>query len=171
MTAIDKVKEVFSSKKSVPLLACILCIGVILILISNPKSNENKKQSEESNSQISNIDVKENELSQKYIKEELTEILSKVSGVGEVDVLITYASTGENLALKDEDNQGSEKTVMQTESSNSQPYIYKRLYPEIEGVIIVAQGGDAVSVKSAITDAVSAVLKIPIHKVKVLKMK
>ena len=40
----------------------------------------------------------------------------------------------------------------------------------IEGVVIVAQGGDNGSVAADITSALEALLGIPVHKIKVLKM-
>ena len=40
----------------------------------------------------------------------------------------------------------------------------------IGGVVIVAQGGDNGSVVSNITSALEALLGIPVHKIKVLKM-
>ena len=86
-------------------------------------------------------------------------------------MFVTYSSTEEKLALKDKDTNGSEQTVMKNSSGNTEPYIYKSIYPQIEGVIIVAQGGDNDGVRAAISDAIAAVLELPIHRVKILNMK
>ncbi len=42
--------------------------------------------------------------------------------------------------------------------------------PEIEGVVVVAQGGGEPTVVSEITSAIEALLGVPAHKIKVLKM-
>jgi stage III sporulation protein AG len=43
--------------------------------------------------------------------------------------------------------------------------------PELEGVVIVCDGGDDVLVKKEITEAVSALFQIETHKIKVMKSK
>ena len=47
----------------------------------------------------------------------------------------------------------------------------KEYEPEIEGVIVAAQGADKPAVVQNILEAVQALLKVEVHKVKVLKMK
>ena len=43
--------------------------------------------------------------------------------------------------------------------------------PEIEGVIIVAEGGGDIIVKNSLISAANAALGVPTHKIEVLKMK
>ena len=73
---------------------------------------------------------------QSDLEGKLKRCLSKVEGVGDVDVIVTYDSGG--------------KTP--------------------EGVIIVAKGGDNGTVATEITNAIEALLGLPAHKIKVLKM-
>ena len=42
--------------------------------------------------------------------------------------------------------------------------------PEVEGVMIVAQGGGDGVIAANITSAVESLLGVPVHKIKVLKM-
>ena len=49
--------------------------------------------------------------------------------------------------------------------------IVKEMEPEIEGVLIAAQGGDQNQVAGEITQAVQVLFDIPVHKIKVVKMK
>ncbi len=70
-----------------------------------------------------------------FIEEKLKNILSKVEGVGEVNVMVK---------------------INEDES--------------IEGVIVVAGGGGNGTVSASITSAIEALLGIPAHKIKVLKM-
>ena len=56
------------------------------------------------------------------------------------------------------------------EEENHSSKIEKEDKPEIQGVLIVAEGAGNVEVVSEITDAVSALLGISVNKIKVLKM-
>ena len=46
----------------------------------------------------------------------------------------------------------------------------KTLAPQIEGVLVLAQGGDNAVVSANITEAVMALFGIEAHKIKVMKM-
>jgi len=54
-----------------------------------------------------------------------------------------------------------EISIMLNKSANNQP----------EGIVIVAQHGDAPAIKKILTDAASAALGIPSHKVQVFKLR
>ena len=42
--------------------------------------------------------------------------------------------------------------------------------PEVEGVIVVCEGGDNKILVSDITNAVESILGVPVHKIKVMKI-
>ena len=63
-----------------------------------------------------------------------------------------------------------EKTVLIEEDGKKVPYVIKELQPEVEGVVVVAQGGGNDIVNQNIVDAVSVLFHISSYKVKVLKM-
>ena len=47
----------------------------------------------------------------------------------------------------------------------------KTLQPVVEGVVVVAQGGDRPEVSKNITEAIVALFDIEPHKIKIVKMK
>ncbi|MCD7967733.1 MAG: stage III sporulation protein AG, partial [Clostridiaceae bacterium] len=49
------------------------------------------------------------------------------------------------------------------------PIVEKEIRPEIEGIIISAQGGGSPTVKAEISGAMEALFDLPPHKIKVLK--
>lgn len=161
---LDDIKKILGEKKIKLVLVAGVLLGMVLIMISN-------KSSQAPTDDTNQTAKAENVTSNESLQERLKILLSKVKGVGEVEVFVTYSSTEEKVALKDKDSNGSEQTVMKNSSGNTEPYIYKSIYPQIEGVIIVAQGGDNDGVKAAISDAIAAVLELPIHRVKILNMK
>lgn len=124
-----------------------------------------------------------------YLERRLEDTLSQISGVGTVQVMITLKATQELVLEKDqqtqssstteEDSQGgsrsshqisrSESTVYHS-SGNSEPYVVKTLLPQVEGVVVVAQGAGTGTINRSITDVVQALFDVEAHKVKVVKM-
>ena len=51
------------------------------------------------------------------------------------------------------------------------PWVIKEIEPEIEGVLVAAEGGADEVVAGEITQAVQVLFDIPVHKIKVVKMK
>ena len=65
-----------------------------------------------------------------------------------------------------------ESTVYEDTGDGGQtPYISSSTYPEIRGVIVVAQGGGNPVVVQQIQEAVMALFHVEAHEIKVLKMK
>ena len=61
--------------------------------------------------------------------------------------------------------------MIEDSDRNSSPYVIQEKEPELEGVVVVCDGGDDAGVKREITDAVSALFQIESHKIKVMKSK
>lgn len=120
----------------------------------------------------------------------LEEILSHMEGAGRVKVMVTQKATGKKIVEKDtpvserqireeggsESRSTSEKdqeeaTVYEKDSSGSQqPYVIQETAPSVEGVLVLAEGGDNGVVVKNITDAVMALFGLEVHKIKVMKM-
>ena len=74
--------------------------------------------------------------------------------------------------------QSQTKTGGQTESVSldqipeysGSPYVVKQLEPEIEGVLVAAQGAGDETIVNEITYAVQVLFDVPVHKIKVVKM-
>lgn len=126
-----------------------------------------------------------------YLEEKLRNALEKVADVGAVDVMITLQSSRELVVEKEQpvvrsttseaDAQGGsrevvemdsqENTVYKSDGSASEPYVVKTLVPEIEGVLVVAEGAGEGTVSHSIVEIVQALFGVEAHKVKVVKMK
>ena len=68
-------------------------------------------------------------------------------------------------------DQSSDKTSIyeQYSDGSSSPYVSKELSPEIEGVVVIAEGGDDAVVVKNITEAVQALFGVEAHKIKIMK--
>ena len=103
-------------------------------------------------------------------EERLESILSDIEGAGTVSVMITYENTGEkNIAYEKRQNDTSydEKAVM----AGGEPMVINETNPKVKGVIVTADGADSISVKRALTEAVSAVLDVDVHRICIYKRK
>lgn len=125
-----------------------------------------------------------------WLEQRLTDALSQVAEVGEVQVMITLGSSRELViereqpmtrsATNEADSQGGSRVVNQveigdsvvyrSEGSVSEPYVIKTLPPEIEGVLVVAEGADSGTVNRTITAIVQALFGVEAHKVSVVRM-
>ena len=171
MVSIQSIMKFLESKKVISVLVLMLVTGVLMVVFSDSKTSDNAKEINENN-ETTEIAIRgqKSELNPN-LEYDLKNILSSINGVGKVNILINYNSSSEKIVLKENDGTQSEKTVIIENGETYTPYIIKEESAKIEGVIIVAEGGDKTEICIAVTDAVSALLDLPIHKIKVLKMK
>lgn len=161
----------------------LFIIGVILLVLSGSLSKSSEMVDEdvyESNSEYLKENASVNYIDNN-IEKQLEETLSKVEGAGEVDVFITYSSTEERIIaknIKTEINYNElGKDVIEKEEndvvlvSGDTPYILMEYSPKVEGVVVVAGGGDNPIVKQALHSSVQAVFDVEAHKIVILKMK
>ncbi len=124
------------------------------------------------------------------LEERLTETLSHIAGVGKVRVMITLKSSSELIVEKEQpvnrssvnetDSQGGsrissevaseENTVYRTDGNVSEPYVVKTLPPQVEGVLVVAEGAGSGTINRTIVDIIQALFGVEAHKVQVVKM-
>ena len=162
------IKNIILDRKVYVYLFIMLCTGILLMLIKKPASIKQSTDAVPANSPNISYEENINHDSNEY---KLINILKKVEGVGNVDIIINYVSTPEKVPLVETSSQNHEKIVSKTEGSKTEPYIVTELNPEIEGVVVVAEGGNNINVSNILKTTVSAYLGVPMHKVNVLKMK
>jgi stage III sporulation protein AG len=126
------------------------------------------------------------------LERRLEETLSLVKGAGKVKVMVTMGRAAETIAAKNEtskvsetnekDAEGgargvisadthSEYVIIKQKDGTEAPLTLKTSEAEVAGVCIVAEGGDDIAVKDALTRAAYTVLGVHSHKVLVVKMK
>jgi stage III sporulation protein AG len=193
-------KKNFLKEIGLPKLIMIFAAGILFILLSFPNILGGKDKATDNN-QDNNSAQQQNDTNttsydtNTYISEmenKLKSILSKVSGIGEVEVMISLKASKELVPLKDSpytqeslnevDGEGGSRTdssikredstvLTTTEDGNSEPYIIQELEPDVEGVLVIAEGGDNAEIQLEIVEAAEVLFNVPAHKVKVMKMK
>ena len=183
----DKFKKIISKIASKDKLLMVLLVGVLLIVINIPVKSSASKEKTTATATKTQSDTTE------YIAElekELSQVLAECEGVGKTRVvikasnggrLIPYVQTSSSENITDETDvtgngrKTTQKTIDESviytdNGSVKSPFVTEQLVPEIQGVLIIAEGGDDARTVSEITKATGALLGISVNKIKVLKM-
>ena len=190
----DKIIKLFkdegNNKKKTENLVFLLIILIITVIAINfiwkDDTKENSNNIDDFKKLATNNENK-TEHEQNSLEIKLENILSNISGVGNVDVLITYNETEEIIPVYNEqdkksttnetDSQGGTRTIEEIDTNKEVLYqgdeiiVQKKISPKIEGAIIIATGANNASIKTNIIQAVEAVTGLATHKIQVFEKK
>lgn len=200
--ATDDVKGFFEKNNKIKNLI-VICLVLVFILISmnvvggsgklsskiTSISSGGSKNEENTNINSNNIITKEDYEDKQ--KTDLINILKKMDGVGDVDVMITfengeqkvpaYDKTEQKSTTEETDTQGGKrvnnqnndnsKVVMTQNDGKNEPFILTTYKPKIVGLVIVAEGAENSKTKYEIEQAVSKLYNLSLDKVNVYSMK
>ena len=179
---ITKIKSI----KHIEIIIAIIAVALMILIFSGfgglkSSSDKTTKTSEE----LSLNESKDSSITS--CEKKLSEILSKIEGVGKADVMITAKTSDEKVTAKtsttnistSQNNSGNvtsstnttESPVIVNNNGTSEPYVVKEIMPEIIGVIVVAEGAENPVTKLAIMRAVQTVLNVNAACVEIYPMK
>lgn len=172
----------------------IALTGVLILIIAIPLSPKKEEETKTAEKEISEtVSGNGGESQDAYVaslERKLKQVLGQMDGAGKVEVMITLADSGETIVEKDHKEQenhieesdtgGGTRSTTERETENvtvyvengseAYPYVTKEVLPKVEGVLVVAEGGDDPKVISDISDTVMALFRVEAHKIKVVKM-
>lgn len=192
-------KSETNNKKNIENLLVFLVLLIITVIAINVIWGEDKeKVNQEGNNtsykqlaqSINNIDSNNQEIDEYNLEQSLEDILCKISGVGNVEVLITYSETSEVIAMynetytssstEEEDTNGGVRKIEETDTSKEiifedndgtkTPITQKVVMPKIEGAIITAEGAGNINIKTNIIEAVAAATGLSAYRIQVFPM-
>lgn len=109
------------------------------------------------------------------MQDELSAILSRIDGAGQVQVLLTQAAGETTIYQTDEDTDGDTlrtETVLLSDSDRGEMGLIRQVNPPVyQGAIVLCQGADNASIRLAIVEAVANATGLTTDKISVLKMK
>lgn len=174
----EKLNKIFkvegNSKKKIENLVFFLIILVVTVIVINTIWKDDKKENKSTNDISKKLASHQDTISPKEenLETKLENILTKMDGVGNVDVLITYYSTEEVVPIynkkekksstNETDSQGGTRAVEEIDTSqevvyqNDEIVVQKTVSPKIEGAVITASGANNSNVKANIIQAVEA---------------
>ena len=190
-------KKLTIKEIGLPRLLLMLGAGIVLLMLSFPDSRSGENTAGDGTDSAPAVSGRENGAAWPddesaadaagALEQRLQELLKKVSGIGDVQVMITLKSSAETVVLKDSpytseiteesDSEGGHRTVTQIEqgeetilANDNDPYVIKRIEPEVQGVVVIAEGAGDLRIVTEIVEAVEVLFEVPAHKVKVMKM-
>ena len=177
------------SRKYVANIVVLLAIAIIALIFTSDffgKASDVKNSLKKTGGDTL---VQENDMlktEEAVIEERLKQILGKISGAGEVEVMITFDMGSEIIpasntvktedASEEKDASGGVRTVKSqnlteniviSNDNTAKPLVLKEIKPQIRGVIVVAEGADDIEVKMRLYDAVKTVLQVSGDRVQV----
>lgn len=166
MPSMEKLTDFLKRYKYVLL---VIAAGIILLLI--PTGDGEEKVSE-----TQGVAGGEEDFSVAALEEELSEILSRVEGAGEVSVMLTVRSGMERILATDRDSaehedesELREETVVISTDSGEEVVLIGQNYPTFQGALVVCPGGDDPEVQLALTRALSALTGLTSNRITVCK--
>ena len=173
----------------------ILIITIVIInIIWNDKGKNNSKEITDTSKKLAtteqNTITNNNITTTGELEEKLKNILTKIQGVGEVEVCLNYSESSEIVAMYNEnskvsnteetDTSGGTRKIQETdtqkdiiykeENGEKTPITQKIIEPKIEGAIITAKGANNANTKNNIIQAVEAITGLATHKIQVFEM-
>lgn len=164
--------------KHIEVIVCIIFISLLLIIYFinfSPQKNSTQTNVEVSSGQVLMTSSSEYAI---LLENKLTNALSVLKGVKNVQVVVSVSSGGEvvianNVEEKTVENEdGKNVTVIKTpiivtENGVSKPIILMEILPQINGVLVVASGAEDINVKLNIYKAIEAIISIPSENIQV----
>ncbi len=150
----EKLKELWEKLKSIRhfeiylaiFIGVIICVVYFGLYFDQGSDKKEDNSTAEIRTTVEYVDNLENKL---------CNVLSKIDGVMEVDVMITLES-----GFSYEYVQESQKIEITLDDTDEKLNIVKEIYPKIKGVVVVAKGSEDFRVKMDILEAVVTLLQI-----------
>lgn len=178
-----------NSKKKIENIVVAILILLITVIAINAILSDGKEEEETVINTIENNNVKF-EASNTDLESRLEDILSKINGVGKVEVLINYSETEQVVAMYNEnkketateeqdesggtrvikENDVQKDVIYQEKDGEKIPITQKTIMPKIEGTIITAEGAGSTEIQEKIINAVEAATGLASHKIQVFEM-
>ena len=185
--------EVKGDKKKIENLVVLIIILIITLITINSiwgnseTIDENKQEATGYKVLADNTKNEEETNVENDLEERLENILSKMEGVGKVNVMLTYTKGSEIIPMKNEtskisttqeiDSDGGIRTI--EEKDTAKEIIYTNgseietqtvINPVVKGAIVIAEGASNATVKTNIVSAVEAITGLATYKVQVFEM-
>jgi len=186
---IKKHLENINNKKFINNLFIILGISIIFLIVANCILGSKKEVANLENEFKSQISYEEEMDYSAYLEKKLENILSKLEGVGKVNVMVTLENSVEKItatntsqtteSIVENDGEGGTRHVQRedltlqvvTKGNDGSLLVVKEIKPKVLGVIVIAQGAEDPEVKEKLYEAVKTVLGIKGNKVQVYSSK
>ncbi len=159
----ERTRGLLSKLKKNKFIAAALFLGIVMLLV--PTGSESAREKGKSSG------LSEPPFSLAEQERRMAEVLSKISGAGRVEVILTLKNGVERELAEDRTGSDSQvKHVMVQSGSGTDTVTVRYNYPVYQGALIVCQGAHSSGVRLQITEAVRALTGLTSDKITVTKM-
>lgn len=149
----------------------LILLGVLVMIIAVPTKDKKEEKSKEETKAVEDAESETDY--KRQMEKQLEDLIEKMNGAGKAKVMITFSDEGyacldKNLSA--DEKKKEETTVVYETGDGEAPYVIQKKHPQVEGVVVVAEGGDNPVVVSEISSAVMSLFHLEVHKVIVVKM-
>ncbi len=155
----EKIDKILRNKKFQIIFAAVVLFVVVIAYVSYVNVKDKDKQ-------VTLSDGKE-------LTSQIQDVLGKIKGVGDVKVLIVYDGGDKRTDRVEDEGRVTEiieETTTPILTNGNEPLVIGTKRAKIDGVVVVAKGGDNPKVKVAIMQALSTLLKIEYNCINVFGM-
>lgn len=162
---ISKIIEKIKTDSKTRLIAIVLGI-VLIVIIIGVNLFGGKKDGENTGDEVF-----------RYVytmEQKLESLLNKIDGAGKVSVAINVESGMETVFATEtvvKETTSGRETVSKPVLVNGKTVVLKEMYPEISGVLIVAEGAENITVYRRLQQATLSLLNVKASQIEILTMK
>lgn len=176
------IETILQSKRKQYALVIVICLGLLALIWPVGRINRENPVDTGSQASISGTTSLRQQLNQ-----EVGEVLAQIDGAGQVEVSVMLSSEGiknyavnireENRGSEEKESSGGSKQSTETSvqqdvaASSGSPLLVEEKYPEILGVLVVAEGAGDPRISEKLTNATATLLDVPVHRVRVMPRK
>lgn len=158
----------FFKKNYLMIIIAAVCVALLLAVGSGlTQSDPSETTVQQDESTADELFIQENE-------QKLKQLLEKIEGVGQCEVMITLESGTEYIyATESETNSyGTDSTYKTvTDGKSEKPVVIREIPPRIAGVAVVCEGGDSSQIKNTVLEVVKKTLGVDGAAVSISKRK
>ena len=170
----NKFKSLYQKIKKVKHIEIYLAVGLALILAiiyfsSLPKNSSNDATQNDNLS----INYSSSQEYVDYLENKLENVLARVEGAGEVNVIVTLNKGFEYIFVTEEEirttSNGTTITTNNVVMVDGEPVLQEEIYPQISGIVVVTEGGDDVNVKLNMLSILQTITELNTSKINIIK--
>ena len=189
----EYINELFKNKgrkKIIENAAIVAIIGIVVVIAGGTLfDNKEKHDTPAKDEKTGAVETKAAPQEADDVKKQVESILSKISGAGKVEVMITYMSGSEIVPAYDskksdngtdeKDNTGLSRSIKQNNTEDSvayeeaqgikKPVILKEILPKVKGVVVISDGASDAVVREKLTSAVKVLMDVPANRIQVFE--
>jgi stage III sporulation protein AG len=168
----EKINDFFKCDKKIKIFVVIGIVSIFVILLSEfiPSETKDNTLNDDSESYSYSEYIES-------LEKETTDIVGSIDGVGECKVMLTLKNTNESVYAKNSDESSDDGSyskkyeyVLYDGQDGETPVLVKQYFPQIQGAVVVCEGGDNTVVKERVISAISSLFNISTSKISVTKI-